>query len=261
MFNFVMMRNLRYLLLLCSICTLSGRAQDAGLGGYEGGTNLNVLYRNDVSGKVYAHTRGFGALFRQGRHVTSKTRSFYEIDLQTLRHPKEVKLAGDADRRKRFVYGKVNSVMLLRGSFGMQNILFHKGDHKAVEVRYSYSAGPVLGFVKPYYYQVYRNSLYYNRGKSDLVKFDTESFSQDSGRIVGRGSLLDGLAETRIYPGVNGKFNLSFEYAPYTNLIRAIETGVSVDYFPKAIPMMARNRAENFMITLHVGLVFGRKWF
>src|SRR5687767_10715861 len=85
------------------------RAQD----GYEEGTNLNVLYRNEMSGKLFATTRGFGVLFRQGKHVTASTRSFYDIDIQTLKHPKEMKVPGESDNRKRFVYGKLHSVLLL----------------------------------------------------------------------------------------------------------------------------------------------------
>jgi hypothetical protein len=230
-------------------------------GGYENGTNLNVLYRNDMSVKLYAHTRGYGILFRQGKHVTSKTRSFYEIDLQTLKHPKEVKTQGEAEHRRRFVYGKINSVLMLRGAIGLQNVLFYKGDSKAVEVRYSYSIGPSLAFAKPYYVQVFKINSPTNNFHSTLIRFDQENFTQDSGRVTGRGSFADGLTEMKVYPAVTGKFNLSFEYAPYTNLIRAIETGITVDYFPKALPIMARNPAENLIVTLNVGFVFGRKWY
>jgi hypothetical protein len=226
--------------------------------GYDNGTNLNVLYRRDMSAKLYADTRGYGLLFRQSKHVTAKTRTFYEIDLQTLRYPKEVKSQGEAQDRKRFVYGKINSVFLLRAGLGMQNVLFGKADNKAVEVRYSYSIGPVFAFAKPYYLQVYKTS---NARQSDLVKFDSGDFSPDSGRIIGRGPYTYGLSEMKIYPGLTAKFNLSFEYAPYTNLIRAIETGIYVDYFPKALPIMARNPAENLIVSLYVGFVFGRKWF
>jgi hypothetical protein len=225
------------------------------LGSTEGST-LNVLYRNDASVKVYADTRGFGLLYRRGKHVTGKSRSFYEIDVQSLKHPKEVKVSGTADTRKRFVYGKLNSVFLLRGSIGIQNIIFGKADNKAVEVRFSYSAGPTFAFAKPYYYQL-PNS--YKAADAVEVKFNNESFTQDS--VVGKGRFSTGLGETKIYPGLNAKFNLSFEFANYTNLIRAIETGITIDYFPKALPIMARNPAENVIITLHVGFVIGKKWF
>lgn len=230
--------------------------QDRIISGAENGTNLNVLYRNEASGKVYAHTRGFGISFKKAKHVTAKSRSFFEIDAQTLRHQKEIRVTGEAQNRKRFVYGKVNSVMMLRGNIGLQNIIFAKADSKAVEVRYSSSVGATFGFAKPYYVQVLRRN---NSAIEKAVPFNSDKFTQDS--VIGRGAFTDGLAETKIYPGVNAKFNLSFEYAPYTNLIRAIETGITIDYFPKALPLMARNPSENIIISFYVGFVFGQKWF
>lgn len=231
-------------------------AQDRTIAGAENGTTLNVLYKNEASGKIYANTRGFGVAFKRAKHVTAKTRSFYEFDAQNLKHPKEIKVTGEAQDRKRFVYGKVNSVLLVRGGVGLQNIIFSKADNKAVEIRYSTSIGGTIGFAKPYYVQVVRR---HNNTSEQAVKFNSDSFTQDS--VIGRGTFSDGLEETKIYPGLNAKFNLSFEYAPYTNLIRAIETGVSLDYFPKALPIMARNPSENIIITFHVGFVFGQKWF
>lgn len=249
-----------YTLIFCILLSNISFAQDKPALSVDEGTTLNVLYRNEASGKIYANTRGLGILYRRGKHITAKSRSYWEIDLQSLKHPKEVKVTGTSQDKKRFVYGKINQAFLLRGAVGMQKVLFAKADNKAVEVRYSYSIGPTLAFAKPYYVQVYRAQPA-NGGQvsTDVVKFDSENFTQDS--VVGRGSFSDGLAETKIYPGGSAKFNLSFEYAPYTNLIRAIETGVSLDFFPKALPIMARNPAENFIVTFHVGFVFGSKWY
>jgi hypothetical protein len=244
--------------LLAFTCNLHSQEQESIIGGGgSDGTNLNVLYRNDFTAKIYAGTRGWGLLVRRGKHVTAKTRSFYEIDAQSLRHPKEVKVVGSSESRKRYVYGKLNSVLVLRGNLGMQSVIFAKADIKAVEVRFSYSLGPTLAFAKPYYYQL--ASGFRRLEEPREVKFNNENFTQDS--VVGKGRFSNGLAETAIYPGVNGKFNLSFEYASYTNLIRAIETGVTIDYFPRALPIMARNPAEYVVVTLHVGFVFGKKWY
>lgn len=236
-------------------------AQDPSLAGYESGTNLNVLYRNEASGRIFATTRGFGLTFRQAKHVTQKTRSYYDIEIQNLRHPKEVKSVGTGSQRRRYVYGKANGVMLFRGAVGLQNVLFSKGDHKAVEVRYSYSLGPTFAFAKPYYVRVYHNRPGSGFTHESHILFDNENFKPDSGQIQGRSPFARGLNEMKIYAGATAKFNLSFEYAPYTNLIRALETGISVDYFPKAIPIMSRNPSENIIITFHLGFVFGRKWF
>lgn len=224
--------------------------------GDQAGSNLNVLYRNDASGRIYASSRGFGASFRRGKHITGKIRSYYEVELQGIKHPKEVKVIGTAEDRKRFVYGKLNSVYGLRGNIGLQNVIYSKADNKAVEVRIAYSAGPILAFAKPYYYQLPTSTF---DAIPEEVKFKSESFTPDS--VVGKGRFSTGLAETVVYPGVSGKLNLSFEYATFSNLIRAIETGICVDFFPKPLPIMARNSKEYFVITLHVGFVFGKKWY
>lgn len=227
-------------------------------GSPETGTSYNVLYRKDKAGKIYVNTRGYGFLYRQSKHVTAKTRSYFEIDIQNLRHPKEIKSAGEGPERKRYVYGKINHVFLLRASLGKQNVLFDKADLKAVEIRYSYSLGPVIALAKPYYLNVYKN-----RGskQSEYILFSDEGFNIDSTSVIGRAPYTYGLSDLKVYPGISAKFNLSFEYASYSNLIRAIETGVTVDYFPKALPLMAQNAAENIVVTFHVGFVFGRKWY
>lgn len=239
-------------------------AQDITLPGgmnYEDGTNLNVLYRNDASGKIFATTRGYGLSFKRGKHITGMKRLFYEFETQNLKHPKEIKLEGNSTERRRFVYGKINSVLLLRGAVGMQNVVFRKGDIKAVEVRYSYSVGPTLAFAKPYYVQV-EKILGNNLRITDIAVFDDSDFNNaQTTMVTGRGRFTDGLTELKFYPAVTAKFNLSFEYAPYTNLIRAFEIGCSLDYFPKALPIMARNPAENLVFTFNVGFVFGKKWY
>jgi len=220
------------------------------------GSDLNVLYRNEKTFEIYAHTRGFGGLYRRAKHVTAERKSFYEIDVSTLKHPKEIKLQGTDIERKRYVYGKLNSILMAKVSVGRQKIIAGKGDKKAVEVRYSYSLGTGVAFAKPYYYTtVTKDATSLNKYR----KFNTSTFTQDS--VIGRAPFSSGLGELAVYPYLSGKFNLSFEYAPYTNLVKAIETGVSVNYFPIGLPSMAKNPAENIIVTIHIGFVFGKRWY
>jgi hypothetical protein len=169
---------------------------------------------------------------------------------------KEVSSEGIAETKNNFVFGKLNSVLLLRGALGIQNVIFSKASINAVEVRYSFSFGPTLAFAKPYYVKL---EPLEPLDQPEFVKFDSEKYKTES--ISGRGGFFYGMDEIDLYPSLTAKFTLSFEYAPYTNLIRAIETGISIDYFPKALPIMAQNPAENLIVTFHVGLVFGKKWF
>jgi len=223
----------------------------------EAGQDVNVLFRNEAIYKFFAHSRGFGLGYRRGKHVTGKIKRLVEIEGLTLKHPKEIKVTGTTDQNKRFIYGKLNNVGMIRGTFGFQNVLFSRSDKKSIEIRCSYLVGGVIALTKPYYVTVYRVT----GGKrfEQSVKYNSDILTQDS--VVGRGPFIDGLNEVKFFPGATAKFNISFEYAAVTQWIRAIETGISADYFPKALQIMAKNEPENFIFTFYLGFVFGKKWF
>lgn len=223
----------------------------------EKGQDVNVLFRHEATFKVFAHTRGFGVGYRRAKHLTAKTKSLLEFEGMTLKHPKEIKVKSTEENAKRFVYGKINNVATLRVGTGIQNVIYKRSDRKSIEIRCSYVIGAALAVAKPYYVLVYRG-VGPRRGP-EAVKYDEENFTQDS--VVGKGPFINGLDEIKLYPGLHGKLNMSFEYAPYSYWVRAIETGVSADYYPKAVPIMARNPAENLVVTFYVGFVFGKKWF
>ncbi len=222
------------------------------------GQDPNVLYRNEMSFGIFAHSRGFGVNFMRAQHVTGTRKRLFEIEALNLKHPKEIKVSTNTDNSKRFVYGKLNSVLLLRGGVGYQTTIFKRSDRKSVEIRTSYYLGGSLAFAKPNYILVYRENATGNKFQ-ESVRYDPEVYTIDS--ISGKGPLVDGLGELKVYPGLYAKANLSFEYAPFSNKVKAIETGVIFDFYPKALPIMARNPAENFIVTLYVGFVFGKKWF
>lgn len=222
------------------------------------GQDPNVLYRNEMSFGIFAHSRGFGVNFMRAQHVTGTRKRLFEIEGLNIKHPKEIKVSTNADNSKRFVYGKLNNVLALRAGVGYQTTIFKRADRKSVEIRTAYFVGGTAAFAKPNYILVFREGASGNKFQ-ESVKYDPEKYSIDS--IAGKGPLIDGLAETKIYPGIYAKANISFEYAPFSNKVKAIETGVILDYFPKALPIMARNPAENFIVTLYVGFVFGKKWF
>jgi len=222
------------------------------------GQDPNVLYRNEMSFGVFAHSRGFGLNFMRAKHVTGTRKRLFEIEALNMKHPKEIKVSNNADNSKRFNYGKLNNILLFRAGVGYQTTIFKRADRKSVEIRTAYFVGANITFAKPNYVLVYRESNSGNKFQ-ESVRYDPEVHTIDS--ISGKGPLLDGLSELKIYPGFYAKANLSFEYAPFSNKVKAIETGVIFDYYPKALPIMAHNPAENFIVTLYVGFVFGKKWF
>ncbi len=222
------------------------------------GRDPNVLYRNEASFGIFAHSRGFGVNYMRAKHVTGTRKKLFEIQALNMKHPKEIKVSNGSDNSKRFVYGKLNNILLFRVGVGYQTTLFKRADRKSVEIRTAYFLGGNITFAKPSYVLVYRDNISGAKIQQS-VRYDPNVQTIDS--ISGKGPLVDGLSEIKIYPALYAKFNLSFEYAPYSNKVKAIETGVILDYYPTGLPIMARNTAEKFIVTVYVGFVFGKKWF
>jgi hypothetical protein len=222
----------------------------------EQGQEINVLYRNEAVGMITAHSRGFGAGYRRLKHVTGKSKRFLEVEVLNMRHPKEFKVHYEGKgSAKGFYYGKLNSIFMLRGGVGMQNVLYERAERKSVEIRCSYAIGPNITFAKPVHLYVFVE----NQKDPVIRQYDPEIHKLEN--IAGRAPFVYGFDKTRIYPGGYGKLAFSFEYADYSNEVKAIETGVIADVFPVAVPTMANFNKEQFFVTLYISFVFGKKWF
>lgn len=243
---------LKYVLIFISFSAFSQSALDV----IESGQDLNVLYRNEQTFHAFIGTRGWGFGYRRGKHITAKIKGLFEIEGAYMKHLKEIKLRGTAENNTRFIYGKLNTVMLLRSGIGTQYTIFKRSDRKAVEIRGTYLLEGTLAFAKPYYVQVYGENGFRN---TQIIKYDPEKVGIDS--IAGRGGFLYGFDEIKIYPAITGKFLMSIEYGSASYKIKAIEVGIVGDFFPKALPIIAKNPPENYIITLQLAFVFGKKWF
>jgi hypothetical protein len=225
------------------------------------GEDLNVLYRNESSFGVYMHTAGgIGLTYRRGKHVTAKRKRMYEIEAQNYKHPKEIKSINPYfENSKGFVYGKLNSLLIVRLGLGIQNVLYQKSDKRSVEIRYAYFLGPTLAFVKPIYLEIKKINPGNVDGPPTTERYDPSQHSIDE--IYGKAPFFRGIEKTKIYPGGYAKFALSFEYADRYNGLKAVETGVNMDVYPRVIPIMAFNKNQQVFISLYLKLVWGKKWF
>jgi len=225
------------------------------------GEDLNVLYRNEATFGVFGHSAsGFGIAYRKGIHASAVTKRMWEIEAQNFKHPKEVKTVNPYyENAKGFVYGKLNSVLLLRGGVGMQNVIYTKSDKKSVEIRYSYFLGATLGIAKPVYLEIVTPT---NDPSVNVVS--TERYDPDyhfPQNIYGKAPFFTGVDKTKIYPAGYAKLALSFEYADRYNAVKAIETGLIGDFYIKAIPMMAFNKKQQVYVMCYLKIIWGKKWF
>ena len=135
------------------------------------GQDPNVLYRNEMSFGIFLHSRGLGCNFIRAKHVTGTRKRMFEVEMLNMKHPKEIKISTAADNSKRFVYGKLNNVLLFRAGLGYQTTLFKRADRKSVEVRSAYFLGGNISFAKPNYILVFRQDFNGNKYQ-ESVKYD-----------------------------------------------------------------------------------------
>jgi hypothetical protein len=214
-----------------------------------------VFFRNERSFAFLLNSDGLGLSFREAKRINFLNKRILEIDLGTLKHPKEYKISNIyATGTGSYVFGKLNSVIYLRGGLGNQHEIYKKADLGGVAIRYFYSAGPVIALYKPIFYRVlYPVSL--NEFEVREEKFDV-SIHQPTD-IYSKASFFKGIGETKALPGIYGKAGFNFEYSKEDKVIHAIEIGAQINAFPKTIPIMASPDNKSIFFSLFVSYRFG----
>jgi hypothetical protein len=248
------MKNLLTIVLLLTTPVLYGQQNP-----FEYEEEKPPLMKNEWAIGLNVHTAGWGLDFRRGKNITVDKKRHYEIEIVNMKHPKEVRSVNPYfDNARSFFYGKLNTLTVLRVGYGKQRVLFSKAEKGGVEVRLNYTGGLSLGLAKP----VYLNILYPTEFDREYIvvveKYDPNLHYTDN--IYGRAPFTDGLDEIKPYPGVYGKLGLTFEYGSYSDDIKCIETGISVDAYGKDVPIMALTENKPVFFNFYINLLYGRKW-
>lgn len=219
---------------------------------------VRVLYRSENAGGLLIHTNGFGFNYRKGKILSDTKKMFYEIDIVTLKHPKEIKKFNPYKEDTRgYFYGKKNSVLVIRPNIGYHTTFISKQTAKGVAVSLATHGGLSLAFAKPVYLEI--RNWPYDSHELVVEKYDEDKHFVDN--IYGRANATKGIEETKIYPGIYGKFGLNFEYAPEQDVVRAMEVGMMFDVYPKALPIMAQKyvKQQNIYFNLYLNFLFGSR--
>jgi hypothetical protein len=228
-----------------------------------------ILFQNERSIIIAAHSNGFGVGYRFGKRRNYLNKVVYDIELASVRHPKEVKISAASSypysNNKRFVYGKTHFLFNLRPSIGFQRELFSKEDQGSIAIKFFFSGGPSIGITKPAYY-VFDIWERISAEEAVFVESQTKKFEyifetlQNSNQIKqmsGRASFWHGMNELKIYPGLHAKAGFNFEYSSLNRMINALEVGAVFDAFGKKIPILYSEYNSQFYLALYVGYRFG----
>lgn len=254
------MRTVPLLLSLCLFFILGfasvAFSQDDELDGYDSVAD-RVLLKKEMTGGVTLHILGMGGNFRRGVNKTYFNSRIFEFEFVSMKHPKQIRVINPYYyNAKSYVYGKLNHVYILRAGYGFKKLLNRKPYWGGIELRVLYMGGISLAFAKPVYLYFWDETYSYVKEE----KYNPDNYYHNSEYIYGRAPFTDGLGELKVYPGIFAKAGLNFEFGALNSKIRALEAGGVVEYFPKAIPIMAFNPAQNFIVTFYLNFSLGKRY-
>ncbi|MFH0867252.1 MAG: hypothetical protein V1904_13740, partial [Bacteroidota bacterium] len=144
-----------------------------------------------------------------------------------------------------------------RGGMGRQKVINSKPYWGGVELRFFYYGGISIGFLKPVYlYILYETDTPYFY-TYQIERYDPQKHFGEN--IFGRASFFQGFGKIKPLPGIYLKTGLNFEYGAYDETIKAIECGITVDAYPKPVPIMAFNTKKNIFLSLYLSIHFGTR--
>jgi len=213
-----------------------------------------VFYKNEKTLGLNLNTNGWGIGYRFGDRINYFEKRIYEVDFSILNHPKEIK-SSSAFSSESFIFGKLNNVFDLRFGYGKQNEMFAKRDPGSVAIRYFYSVGASVAFLKPIYYEV----LY--PLNDSVYGVQEEKFNADihtSGDINGKSSFFTGFDEIKVVPGAYFKTGFNFEFSQSETVIHALEAGVMIQAYLQNLEIMAVDDNQQFYFTLFISYRIGK---
>lgn len=217
-----------------------------------------TIYKKEEAFGVLIHTRGWGLTYRYGQYTSGFSRKIYDAELVGMKHPKEIKsFSSSFDNSGGYVYGQLNSLLILRGGIGRQNTFVSKQSVRGISISSILSGGVSFAYAKPVYLEIYKENEIDGAPGFEVAKYDPEIHPQDS--IYGKASYFRGFFKGNLYPGVFAKYALSFESSRQANRINALEVGAILDLYLQKIPMMANDFNKRYFFNLYVSLTFGAK--
>lgn len=221
-------------------------------------TSKNILLLKERTVGAILHTAGWGIRYSKGYNKTAFTKRVWAIEMVEMQSDKQIRIINPYfTNAKSFLYGKLNSVFVFRGTYGNHKQLNRKPYWGGVELRFVYMGGISLGVAKPIYLYILNHSA------SDIYTTTIEKYNpikHSIDDIFGRASFTKGFDEIKLYPGFHFKAGLDFDYAAYQTKVQSLEVGVMIDVFPNPIPIMAFNDPDYYFLTFYLSFSFGKRF-
>lgn len=247
-------------LLFLAAFALQGRAQIAPK------EEVGFLYNRETTYNFrLATNRSFGFGMEWGRLRTYDKTKTLSLGISEMKHPREQKQnAAPSVRRssRPFVYGKKNSLFVLRSGWGAKRYFSEKAKQKGVAVGMSYSIGPSMGLLKPYYLTINLEGTSAGTGRPTAVKYSEKNHDDflNNSKILGAAPFTQGIKETSFLPGGTASIAYHMDWGAFDEMVKALEIGFTVDVFAKKAPIFVTDaQNQQVFFNFFLNLQFGKR--
>lgn len=227
-------------------------------------TNLGILYKRETAVNLKATTnRGYAPGIEFGRLRTYYRTTYYHFSIGEIKHAKELRQSPNptvSRSFRSFIYGKQNNLLALRAGWGVKRYFSEKAKQKGVAVGISYSFGPTLALLKPYYLALRRPGSNPGESRVSHERYSDENAAifLDNTRILGASPFTRGLAEVKPLPGANASLALHLDWGAFDEVVKALEIGCMVDVFASKAKILSDSESNkqaffNFFVNLQLG--------
>ncbi len=224
-----------------------------------------LVYDDEFSLDFRLHTSGYLALAMNRAKIKTYYRStYYQLEVGTLKHFRESRNSGiniQGSTGRDYIFGKRNSLWLVRGGWGEKRYFSQKADKRGVAIGMSYLGGASLGILKPYYLNLRVSD---GDGNFEIVSSGYSEEIHDEfltvTNILGASGFKYGWSEISVMPGLHGKIAVHLDWGAYDELVKALEFGFMIDAYYKRVPLMITEDNSPVFINVFLALQFGKRW-
>lgn len=222
-----------------------------------------IIYKSERFMDLAIHTNGFFVGYNKGRIKTYYRTDYMHLDFGLVEHPREQKIHRSYQQSgglfNSYTYGKQNSLWNLRAGRGVVRYFSEKARQKGVAMGIRMEGGLLLGILKPYYLKVLKNEDGILSVEHIRYSESTRDVFLDPDQILGASPFSMGLSQIRVRPGGYLRLGLTIDQGAFERVVRALNAGISVDFYPAAVPIMVSSRNPFFFPNFYVNLQFGSR--
>ena len=219
-----------------------------------------VGFRSEWFGGLTLHSQGWGGTLSRAKFKTYKRYHVYTLDYVSMKHPKEFKVVNQVlEDAKGYKFGKLSSFSKIRIGYGQRVMLYEKLRENGVQIYFTGAIGGNLGVLKPIYLEILNYDINGNVQNLSDEKYDPTIHNQLN--IYGKASALKGINESNLIFGAHAKAGFTFDFSKDREKVKALETGIMVDFYPERVPIMAFIQNKQLFINFYINILFGKKHY